>query len=77
MPSHQSDRSEVEGFNLPQVIISNEILLSLATAPLLAGVLCGKAILEFWQGVGEASEEAFRGDRLPIIKFPDRAQQEN
>ena len=77
MSSNHPDRSDIESFNLPQVIIPKEIFLSLATGPLLVGILCGKAILEFWQGVGEASEEAFRGDRLPTIKFPDQAQQEN
>jgi len=50
--------------------IAPEILVSLATGPLLIGVLCGKASLQFLQTLGEASVEVFRGERLPVLHFP-------
>jgi len=56
--------------------ISNEILLSLATAPLLFGLLAGKTIANLVQSASEASEEILRGDRLPFLDVPvdsDRA----
>ena len=44
--------------------------LSLATGPLLAALLSGKALAEWMQELGQMSEEVFRGDRLPTIDFP-------
>jgi len=50
---------------------SADLLLSLATGPVLVGVISLNAIGSWLQQVGEASEEVFRGDRLPILPFPD------
>jgi hypothetical protein len=47
--------------------IPTQILLSLTTAPVLLGLLGGKAIASVLQTLGQASEEIFRGDRLPVI----------
>lgn len=44
--------------------------LSLATLPFLAGLLVMKTINQDLLGWGEESEEIFRGDRLPLLKFP-------
>ncbi|MEB3337840.1 MAG: hypothetical protein VKJ46_10280 [Leptolyngbyaceae bacterium] len=51
-------------------LVSPEILLSLSVAPLILGVLGGKAIANFLQEAGQMSEELFRGDRLPTLNFP-------
>ena len=66
----------VEKVSPPQ--ISSELLLSLATSPLVLGILASRGAAELMSGVGESSEEIFRGDRLPILKFPltDKSQQE-
>lgn len=45
------------------------IWVGLGTAPLLAGVLGARAIALAIQELGCASEEIFRGDRLPILKI--------
>jgi hypothetical protein len=45
------------------------IWIGLGTAPLLAGVLGARAIALAIQELGCASEELFRGDRLPILKI--------
>ncbi|MEQ8963885.1 MAG: hypothetical protein RLP02_39275 [Coleofasciculus sp. C2-GNP5-27] len=50
---------------------SAELLLSLATGPMLVGVISLNTIGSWLQQVGEASEEVFRGDRLPILPFPE------
>jgi hypothetical protein len=51
--------------------ISSEILLSLATPPVLLFLLGSKAIAELLQDLGQASEEVFRGDRLPVLNLDD------
>ncbi|NJP11635.1 MAG: hypothetical protein HC866_21005 [Leptolyngbyaceae cyanobacterium RU_5_1] len=50
--------------------ISLELLVSLATGPLLLGLVGGKVISEVFRDIGQLSEEVFRGDRLPLLKFP-------
>jgi len=56
----------------PSVLgIPTEFLLSLATGPLLLGVISLEAIFSGLQAAGISSEELFRGDRLPILHFPD------
>ncbi|MEP0858859.1 hypothetical protein NDI49_03330 [Trichocoleus sp. ST-U3] len=47
-----------------------EILLSLATVPMLLGVLGIKAVSELLCAIGQNSEEVFRGDRLPVLHVP-------
>jgi hypothetical protein len=54
--------------------ISNEILLSLATAPLLLGLLAGKTVINLVKTISEASEEILRGDRLPVLDPPVETQ---
>ncbi|MCL1473311.1 hypothetical protein [Argonema antarcticum] len=76
MQSDSTNIPQKETFNVSQAIIPTEMLVSLATGPLLLGILCGKASIELLQALGEASEEVFRGDRLPAIEFPDRAQKQ-
>lgn len=46
---------------------SADILLSLTTAPLLLGIIGAKALADLIQQFGQASEEVFRGDRLPVL----------
>jgi hypothetical protein len=45
------------------------IWVGLGTAPLLVGLLGARAIAAAMQEMGAASEEIFRGDRLPILKI--------
>ena len=48
-----------------------ELLLSLATAPVLLALVGGKVLTEAVRELGVFSEELFRGDRLPVLHFPD------
>lgn len=49
---------------------SPDLLLSLATAPFLVGLLTSSVIGAAMQEIGRLSEEVFRGDRLPLLNFP-------
>ncbi|GEM_PF-3172192 len=55
----------------PAFLIPPEILLSLATGPLLLGIIGGKAISRFLAEMGQSSEEMFRGDRLPLLDLDE------
>ncbi|WP_421654672.1 hypothetical protein [Leptothermofonsia sp. ETS-13] len=64
------DRQLSQSGNKWMDFIAPEILISLATGPLLLGLVGGKALLVGLREVGELSEEIFRGDRLPLLNFP-------
>lgn len=51
----------------PSLEVSPEILVSLATGPLLLALVGGKALSQLIQQIGQQSEEIFRGDRLPLL----------
>lgn len=55
---------------LPKPIVPVELLISLATVPLVVGVVGAQALTQIAQELGQWSEEVFRGDRLPLLKFP-------
>ena len=53
------------------------LYLSLATFPILVGLFAVNGLARGLQELGEASEEIFRGDRLPILNFPDTETESN
>jgi hypothetical protein len=76
MSSYNSNHSETTAANLSSSRMPTEFLLSLAVGPLLLGVLATDAIFSWLQSTGISSEEVFRGERLPVLHFPDSATQE-
>ncbi|MDY6784620.1 MAG: hypothetical protein SW833_19095 [Cyanobacteriota bacterium] len=52
-----------------QSVNSPEILLSLATIPVLFGMVAMRSLGIRLQDISQASEEIFRGDRLPLLHF--------
>ncbi len=52
--------------------IEPSLLVSLVVTPWLLTVVVVRATQEILEQVGLASEEIFRGDRLPVLHFPDR-----
>jgi hypothetical protein len=50
--------------------VSIEVLVGLATAPVLLVLIGGRVAAKVMQEMGEASEELFRGDRLPVLRSP-------
>lgn len=63
--SAQSHDSRLFGF------IPSEIALSVATVPVLVGLVSAQALARTIAEVGALSEEVFRGDRLPTLDFPE------
>lgn len=51
--------------------VNTKLLLSLSTMPLLLLLIGAKFLAELMQETGRATEEVFRGDRLPILKIFD------
>ena len=50
-----------------------EMTLTLLTIPFLVGLVGARSLQESLISIGEASEEVFRGDRLPMLHL----QQQN
>jgi hypothetical protein len=48
------------------------LVVSLVATPCLLAIVAATATQELLVRVGLASEEVFRGDRLPVLHFPDR-----
>lgn len=71
MPSLSVKSPETEGVKLLFLTIPVELLLQLGTGSMLLALLGGKAVAQTLQVTGQASEEVFRGDRLPLLKFPE------
>jgi len=70
-PSEQP--SSQVGSNM-KPFVSPELLLSLATAPLLVALVGSKALAEAIRELGLLSEEIFRGNGLPVLNFPSAAR---
>lgn len=75
MPPINQKRSD-DGLNLVFFTIPQQILLQLSTGPLLVAILGSRAIAETLHAIGQVSEEVFRGDRLPTLKFPVETETE-
>jgi hypothetical protein len=52
------------------------VCLSVATIPVLIGFLAIRATAKALGELGEKSEEVFRGDRLPLLHFPEKVKEE-
>ncbi|MDY6937970.1 MAG: hypothetical protein SWY16_09905 [Cyanobacteriota bacterium] len=55
----------------------SSVVLGLATAPILAGLWGSQMLMAWMREVGQVSEEILRGDRLPILNFPETVSGEN
>lgn len=51
--------------------MSTNLCLSIVTFPLLVGLGISHTLTKGIVELGQASEEIFRGDRLPILPFPE------
>lgn len=76
MSSFNQKQPETATADSSQLGNLTELFVSLATGPVLLGVLSAGTVLSWLQAVGLASEEVFRGDRLPILHFPDAGREE-
>lgn len=55
--------------------MSTKLLLSLGTVPLLIALVASKALADFMIDFGQATEEIFRGDRLPILHISSNSEE--
>jgi hypothetical protein len=65
------------GLNLGLFTIPQSAILLCGTVSALTLVLAEKATSEALIGIGQASEELFRGERLPILDFPTSTETED
>lgn len=71
-----SKKNSEDELNLVLFSVPQEVLLQLGTATALGVLLGGKAFFETLQAIGQASEEVFRGDRLPVLKVSVETESE-
>jgi hypothetical protein len=55
-------------------IVSPSLLVSLVATPWLSAIVGLQAAGNLLERLGVASEEVFRGDRLPVLHFTDRIE---
>jgi hypothetical protein len=53
--------------------MNSHVCLSFVTFPILVGLGLSRPLTEGILELGRLSEEVFRGDRLPILPFPEVA----
>jgi hypothetical protein len=71
MPPAKQQPSPSPTFNVDLFTIPQSFLLQIGTASILLLLITGKTTVRALGAIGEASEELFRGDRLPILDFSD------
>jgi hypothetical protein len=49
-------------------------LLCASATPSIAALLSTQSLLKWLEDLGVASEEIFRGDRLPVLHFPTETE---
>jgi hypothetical protein len=77
MPPTIQHSSPNPGLNLVLFSIPQSLLLQAGTGSILLLLTTGKVTLKALESLGQASEELFRGDRLPILPFPDESDSDN
>jgi hypothetical protein len=65
------EQSSNSGLNLGLISIPQSLLLQTGTVSILLLLLAQKGSQSALVAMGQASEEIFRGDRLPILNFPN------
>lgn len=75
MINSHSQPSSKDGLDLGLFTIASSVLLQLGTVPVLGALVGGKALAPTLKAIATASEEVFRGDRLPILPFPEKNNQ--
>ena len=71
MPSTPINPSSDVGLDLGLFTIPQSVILQIGTASMVAILVAQKATTQTMEAIGEASEELFRGERLPILDFPE------
>lgn len=72
MQPFRSSSAEINVPTVPIEGVKSEVLVSLATVPCLGILILGRTAIHWIHQLGVASEEVFRGERLPVITPPER-----
>jgi hypothetical protein len=57
-------------------VVSPSLLVSIAATPWLSAIVSVRAASSFLEQLGLASEEMFRGDRLPVLHFSEAEEEQ-
>ncbi len=76
MQSTSEPQFESQTPQQPELKIPSDWLLSLATAPVILVLGGTKVLADALLELSQTSEEVFRGDRLPVLKFPQKSSPE-
>ena len=71
MSSAPIEPSTHVGLDLGLLTIPQSFILQIGTASMVAVLVAQKATTQTMEAIGEASEELFRGESLPILDFPE------
>ena len=71
MPSSPVEPSTNVGLDFGFFTIPQSLILQIGTLSMLTVLVAQKATTQTMEAIGEASEELFRGERLPILDFPE------
>ncbi|WP_066383508.1 MULTISPECIES: hypothetical protein [unclassified Anabaena] len=71
MPPITQQSQHESGLNLVVFSIPQSFLVQIGSASILLLLTTGKVTIKALESLGQASEEIFRGDRLPILPFPE------
>jgi hypothetical protein len=74
--SSNRQNSDNQGSN-PFSLLPQSILLQFGTISVFTLVLAQKTTTDALTALGQASEELLRGERLPILEFPNRIDKSN
>lgn len=77
MPPITQQSTTESGLNLVLFSIPQSLLLQIGSASILMLLTTGKMSIKALESLGQASEELFRGDRLPILPFPNETELDN
>ncbi|MGB3533611.1 MAG: hypothetical protein WBA13_08835 [Microcoleaceae cyanobacterium] len=69
-PQRESQTSSESQLKMP-----SDWLIGFATAPILLLLGGGKVLADAALDLSQTSEEVFRGDRLPVLKFPQNSEE--
>ncbi|MGC9528182.1 MAG: hypothetical protein ACP5D7_21820 [Limnospira sp.] len=68
--SSWSDPSPPSAASESAPTLPSDWLLGLAAVPFVAAMAGGRLVRDVALGLSQSSEEVFRGDRLPVLHFP-------
>lgn len=73
MVSNSFFQNSVTAQNFSTDSAAQLLSISLASVPVLSAIIMMRLMLHQAEQLGVISEEVFRGERLPVLPFPDQS----